>query len=72
MELVTLTAVVTAIPTTLWTKALEKTGENIGDGTWTLGSNLIEKLRQKNKSPLLTSAVEGNEPQRLDYGQAVR
>ena len=70
MEPVTLAAVVTAIATiatTLSTKALEKTGENIGDALW----KLIDKLRQNNKSPLLTSAVEGNEPQRLDYGEAV-
>ncbi|WP_029633850.1 hypothetical protein [[Scytonema hofmanni] UTEX B 1581] len=71
MVTVTLTAVATAIATTLWTKAQEKIGENVGDATWTLGGKLIEKLREKKKSPLLTSAVEGNEPQRLDYGQAV-
>ncbi|MDZ8259202.1 hypothetical protein [Nostoc sp. ChiQUE01b] len=71
MVTVTLTAVATAIATTLWTKAQEKMGENIGDATWTLGGKLIGLLRQKNKSPLLTSAVEGNEPQRLNYGQAV-
>ncbi|MBD2564595.1 MULTISPECIES: hypothetical protein [Nostoc] len=72
MEPMTLTAVVTAIATTtLLTKPLEKIGENIGDAIWTASSKLIEKLRQKNKSPLLTSAVEGNELQRLDYGQAV-
>jgi hypothetical protein len=71
MVTVTLTAVATAIATTLWTKAQEKIGENIGDATWTLSGKLIGLLRQKNKSPLLTSAVEGNEPQRLDYGQAV-
>ncbi|MEH1999981.1 MAG: hypothetical protein V7L00_14740 [Nostoc sp.] len=71
MVTVTLTAVATVIATTLWTKAQEKIGENIGDTTWTLGGKLIGLLRQKNKSPLLTSAVEGNEPQRLDYGQAV-
>ncbi|MFN6539935.1 MAG: hypothetical protein RM021_026800 [Nostoc sp. EkiNYC01] len=71
MVTVTLTAVATAIATTLWTKAQEKIGENIGDATWALGGKLIELLRQKNKSLLLTSAVEGNEPQRLDYGQAV-
>jgi hypothetical protein len=71
MEPVTLTAVVTAIATTLWTKAQEKIGENIGDATWALGGKLIGLLRQKNKSPLLTNAVEANEPQRLDYGQAV-
>jgi hypothetical protein len=71
MEPVTLTAVVTAIATTLWTKAQEKIGENIGEVLWTAPGKLIELLRQKNKSPLLTSAVEGNESQRLDYGQAV-
>ncbi|MCC5606261.1 hypothetical protein LC612_05515 [Nostoc sp. CHAB 5834] len=71
MVTVTLTAVATAIATTLWTKAQEKIGENIGDATWTLGGKLIEKLRQKNKWPLFTSAVEANELQRLDYGQAV-
>ena len=71
MVTVTLTAGATAIATTLWTKAQEKFGENIGDATWKLGGKLIGLLRQKNKSPLLTKAVEGNEPQRLDYGQAV-
>ncbi|MEH1869519.1 MAG: hypothetical protein V7K69_31605 [Nostoc sp.] len=74
MEPVTLTAVATAIATivsTLLTKSLEKTGEKIGDATWTLSSKLIDKLRQKHQAPLLTSAVEGNEPQRLDYSQAV-
>ncbi|MEH1821665.1 MAG: hypothetical protein V7L31_21725 [Nostoc sp.] len=71
MEPVTLMAVVSAIATILLTKPLEKIGENIGDATWTLGGKLIKLLRQKNKSPLLTNAVEGNEPQRLDYGQAV-
>ncbi|MHC5729477.1 MAG: hypothetical protein ACYTXY_36210, partial [Nostoc sp.] len=71
MVTVTLTAVATAIATTLWTKAQEKIGENIGGALWTAPGKLIELLRQKNKSPLLTTAVEGNEPQRLDYGQAV-
>ncbi len=71
MEPVTLTAVVTAIATILLTKPLEKIGENIGDATWTLGSKLIELLRQKHQAPSLTGDVEANEPQRLDYGQAV-
>lgn len=65
-----MTAVVTAIATIL-SKPLEKIGENIGDAVWAAKGKLMEKLRQKNKSPLLTSAVEGNEPQHLDYGQAV-
>ncbi|MHC5595750.1 MAG: hypothetical protein ACYTXC_07255 [Nostoc sp.] len=71
MVTVTLTAVATAIATTLWTKAQEKIGENVGDATWTLGGKLIALLGQKHQAPSLTSAVEGNEPQRLDYGQAV-
>jgi hypothetical protein len=67
MITVSLTAVATAIATTLWTKAQEKIGENIGDVLWTAPGKLIELLRQKNKAPSLTS----DEPQRLDYGQAV-
>ncbi|MDZ7957048.1 MAG: hypothetical protein RMY34_03925 [Aulosira sp. DedQUE10] len=71
MEPVTLTAVLTAIATILLTKPLEKVGENIGDVVWTQSGKLIEKLRTKNKLPLLTAAVEAKEPQRLDYGKAV-
>lgn len=71
MEPVTLTAVATAIATILLTKSLEKVGENIGNVAWVHSRNLIEQLRNKSKLPLLTDAVEGNEPQRLNYGQAV-
>ncbi len=71
MVTVTLTAVATAIATTLWTKAQEKIGGNIGDATWKQSGKLIEKLREKKKSPLLTSAVDGNEPQPLNYDEAV-
>ncbi|BCL35911.1 hypothetical protein [Nostoc sp. MS1] len=67
MITVSLTAVATAIANVLWTKAQEKIGENIGDVLWTAPSKLIELLRQKDKAPSLTS----NEPQPLDYGQAV-
>jgi hypothetical protein len=67
----TLESFLIAVASVLWTKVQEKIGENIGDVLWTAPGKLIELLRQKNKSPLLTSAVEGNEPQRLDYGQAV-
>jgi len=70
MDVILMTAVVTAIATIL-SKPLEKIGENIGDAVWAAKGNLMEKLRQKNKSPLLISAVEGNEAQRLDCGQAV-
>ncbi|RCJ41205.1 hypothetical protein A6770_08990 [Nostoc minutum NIES-26] len=71
MVSVTLTAVVTAIASILWTKAQEKIGENIGDAVWTQSGKLIQKLRQRHQAASLTSAVEANEPQRLDYGQAV-
>ncbi len=71
MELVTLTVVVNAIASILWNKAQEKIGENIGDAVWTQSDKLIDKLRKKNKLPLLTATVEANETQRLDYGQAV-
>ncbi|QLE57223.1 hypothetical protein [Nostoc sp. TCL26-01] len=67
MITVSLTAVATAIATTLWTKAQEKIGENIGDAFWAAPGKLRELLRRKNKVPSLTS----NEPQPLDYGQAV-
>ena len=71
MEPVTLTAVAMAIATLLLTKALEKTGENLGDAAWQQSRKLIEQLRDKNKLPLLTNATQANEQQRLDYGQAV-
>ncbi|MBE9210429.1 hypothetical protein IQ244_28785 [Nostoc sp. LEGE 06077] len=67
MITVSLTAVATAIATTLWTKAQEKIGENLGDVLWTAPGKLIELLRRKNKAPSLTS----DEPEKLDYGQAV-
>lgn len=71
MEPVTLTAVATAIATLLLTKALEQTGKNLGDAAWQESRKLIELLRHKNKLPLLTTATQGNEQQKLDYGQAV-
>lgn len=56
-----------AVATVFWTKAQEKIGENIGDVLWTAPGKLIELLRRKNQAPSLTS----DEPERLDYGQAV-
>jgi hypothetical protein len=56
-----------AVATLLWTKAQEKIGENIGDALWTAPGKLRELLRRKNQAPSLTS----DEPERLDYGQAV-
>jgi hypothetical protein len=63
----TLESFLIAVASVLWTKAQEKIGENIGDVLWTAPGKLIELLRRKNQAPSLTS----NEPQRLDYGQAV-
>ncbi|OCQ99996.1 hypothetical protein BCD64_02645 [Nostoc sp. MBR 210] len=67
VSLMAVATAISAVATTLLTKAVEKTGENIGDVLWTAPGKLIELLRQKNKAPSLTS----NESQCLDYGQAV-
>ncbi|MBU7586414.1 MAG: hypothetical protein KAF91_26720 [Nostoc sp. TH1S01] len=64
----TLDSFLIAVATLLWNKAQEKIGENIGDALWNAPGKLIELLWRKNKIPSLTS----EEPQRLDYGQAVR
>lgn len=68
MELITLTAVVTAVVTILG-KPLEKMGENLGDVIWKQTGKLITKLREKKQAPSLT-AKPGETP-RLDYGEAV-
>jgi hypothetical protein len=54
MDPITLTAVATAIATVL-AKPLEKISENIGDVIWAEGGKLINKLREKNQTPLLVS-----------------
>ncbi|WP_272913939.1 hypothetical protein [Nostoc punctiforme] len=41
------TVTLTAVATTLWTKPLEKIGENIGDAAWMQSGKLIEKLQHK-------------------------
>jgi hypothetical protein len=69
MEPVTLTALATAIATIISTKALEKGGERLGEAVLEKSVKLVEKLRQKNKLPILTA--EGGESQALDYGEAV-
>ncbi|AFY30726.1 hypothetical protein [Calothrix sp. PCC 7507] len=71
MEPVTLTAVATAIATIVLTKALETTGEKLGEAALAESKKLIDKLRQKNKLPLLGSATQDNPQPPLDYGQAV-
>ncbi|BAY69518.1 hypothetical protein [Trichormus variabilis] len=63
----TIESLLIAVATVFWTKAQEKIGENIGDVLWNAPGQLIELLRRKNQAPSLTS----DEPERLDYGQAV-
>ncbi len=69
MESLTLTALVTAIATIISTKALSKSGERIGEAVLEKSGKLVEQLRQQNKLHILTA--EGDEPQALDYGEAV-
>ena len=69
MEPLTLTAVGTAIVTVLATKALEKTGENLGDAV-TEGVGKFWSLL-KHESPDTASAIELAPEQPLDYGQAM-
>lgn len=69
MEPLTLTAVGTAIVTVLATKALEKTGENLGDAV-TKGVGKFWSLL-KHESPDTASAIELVPEQPLDYGQAM-
>jgi hypothetical protein len=79
MKTFTLMAVINTIAAIssnpLVSKPLEKIGdklyENIGDVIWTQVGKLITKLREKKLVPRLIEAVEANEPQPLDYGQAV-
>ncbi|MCF4967198.1 hypothetical protein [Nostoc sp. CMAA1605] len=71
MEPVTLTAVGTAIATIVLTKALEKTGEKLGEAAIEKSNELIAKLRQKNKLPLLANTSQEDTQQPLDYGQAL-
>ncbi|BAZ80676.1 hypothetical protein PN497_19515 [Sphaerospermopsis kisseleviana CS-549] len=70
MELITLTAVVTAVVTILG-KPLEKMGENLGDVIWKQTGKLITKLRDKQQAPSLTASIEAGETAIIDYGQAV-
>jgi hypothetical protein len=56
-----------ALATLLLTNAGGKIGDNIGDVLWTAPGKLIALLRRKKKAPSLT----GDEPEILDYGQAV-
>lgn len=67
MEPVTLTAA--AIATLVITKAIEKTGETLGEKTLEAGGKLFSLL--KRKKPETAKAIEQAQNQPLDYGQAV-
>ncbi len=66
MEPITIAMALAAV---LGTKALEKTGENIGQVVWDKSSKLIKYLKQE--SPGAIAAIEQASEQPLDYGQAV-
>lgn len=64
-----ITAGAIAIGTVLATKALEKTGEKIGETAWDKTCEFLNVLKQK--SPGAIVAIEKAQEQRLDYGQAI-
>ncbi|NEO95271.1 MAG: hypothetical protein F6K56_35775 [Moorea sp. SIO3G5] len=64
-----LAAAVVAISTVLATKALEKTGENVGQVVWDQTSQFVESLR--NQSPDTVMAIEQAPEQPLDYAEVV-
>jgi hypothetical protein len=68
MEPLTSTAI--AIGTILATKALEKTGENIGQELWDKIGKFLSAL--KKHSFKTANAIEKAPEQPLDYGQAIR
>ncbi|MGD1698731.1 hypothetical protein [Dapis sp. BLCC M229] len=61
--------ILTALAAVLGTKALEKTGENIGQVVWDKSAKLMKYLKQE--SPGAIAAIEQASEQPLDYGQAV-
>ncbi|MGD1806308.1 hypothetical protein ACP6PL_12830 [Dapis sp. BLCC M126] len=61
--------IVMALAAVLGTKALEKTGENIGQVVWDKSAKLMKYLKQE--SPGAIAAIEQASEQPLDYGQAV-
>ncbi|NET83606.1 MAG: hypothetical protein F6J94_17265 [Moorea sp. SIO1F2] len=64
-----LAAAVVAISTVLATKALEKTGENVGQVVWDQTSQFVESLR--NQSPDTVMAIEQAPGQPLNYAEVV-
>ena len=64
-----LTAGAIAIGTVIATKALEKTGEKVGESLWDKTSQFLVTL--KKHSPQTVVAIEKAPSQPLDYGKAV-
>ncbi|MGB3507763.1 MAG: hypothetical protein WBA93_00650 [Microcoleaceae cyanobacterium] len=63
------TTAAVALGTVVGTKALEKTGEKIGEVVWDKSAKFLETLKQE--SPNTVKAIEQAPDQPLDYGQAV-
>lgn len=64
-----LTAGAIAIGTVIATKALEKTGEKVGEALWDKTAQFLVTL--KKHSPHTVVAIEKAQEQPLDYGKAV-
>jgi Flp pilus assembly CpaE family ATPase len=64
-----LTSAAIAIGTIIATKALEKTGEKVGEALWDKTDKFIVTL--KKQSPHTLAAIEKAPEQALDYGKAV-
>lgn len=64
-----LTTAAITLATVVATKALEKTGENVGDALWEKSSQFLSAL--KKQSPDTVSAIKKVPEQPLDYGKAV-
>lgn len=58
-----------AIGSVVATKALEKTGEKVGETLWQQTGNFLNSLR--NESPDTVTAIEKAPEQPLDYGKAM-
>jgi len=69
MEPLTLTAGAIALGTVITTKALEKTGEKVGESLWNKTSQFLVTLNKH--SPHTVLAIEKSPSQPLDFGQAV-
>ena len=66
MEPITIAIALAAV---LGTKALEKTGEKVGEVVWDKSAKFLESLKQK--SPDVVTAIEQASEQPLDYGEAI-